>query len=266
MEKRKISQIEGMFLMIDHGNTKGLKHWTDEFKRRNMSAVIQTNEYMLTEHEDMIKNLSMQGYEICGAYNEKPFWDEPYRFQYGVMSHIKKKVEGCTGKPMRIFGSKYSAYDEITLKVAHELGINYVFARGASGAKAIVFKPNEYNVTLVSVSNVPSKQLGTGSLCDQSLWSRGATPDDLREILFNLKEDRIVLVAQTHLSGVKLRWWNAYQEFLDAHRVTWKSLDEFTSHPVVLPNAQIPMNTEVQYVSPQPQIPLQKEPDYPFDE
>jgi hypothetical protein len=113
---------------------------------------------------------------------------------------------------------------------------------------------------------VPSKELGTGSLCDQSLWSRGVTPDGFKEILFNVKEDRIVLVAQTHLSGIKLHWWNTYQHFLDADIVAWKSLDEFASNPLVLPNAQIPMNTEVQYETPQPKIPLEEEPDYPFHE
>jgi Polysaccharide deacetylase len=266
VKKNKVAQREGLFLIIDHGNVKGLKHWTDEFERRGMPAVIQTNDQMVTEHSDMIRDLSAKGFEICGAYNEKPFWNEPYHFQQEVMSRIKNKVEACTGKPMRIFGSKYSAYDEITLRVANELGVKYVFARGAAGARAVVYRPKEYQVTLVSVSNVPSKQLGTGSLCDQSLWSRGATPDDLRQTLFDLKEDRIVLVAQTHLSGVKLHWWNVYQDFFDAHRVIWRSLDEFASQPILLPHAKIPMNSEVQYLTPQPKIPLGQEPDYPFDE
>ncbi len=266
MGKNNDAQIEGMFLIIDHGNVKGLKHWTDEFERRGMPAVIQTNEQMVTEHSDLIRNLASKEFEICGAYNEKPFWDEPYRIQHEVMGRIKNKVETCTGKPMRIFGSKYSAYDETTLRVAHELGVMYLFARGATGARAVVYQPKEYQVTLVSVSNVPSKRLGTGSLCDQSLWSRGAAPDDLRQTLFDLREDRIVLVAQTHLSGVKLHWWNAYQDFLDAGRVVWESLDEFASQPILLQNSKIPINTEVQYLTPQPKIPLGQEPDYPFDE
>jgi hypothetical protein len=265
MRKKNGGQIEGMFLIIDHGNVKGLNHWAGECERRGMSAVIQTREDVLTENKDMIRSLSAKGFEICGAYNEKPFWNEPYRFQYEMMSRIKDKVEASTSKPMRIFGSKYSAYDEITLKVADELRIKFVFARGAMGAKAVVLKPQEYSVILVSVSNVPSKHLGTGSLCDQSLWSRGASPDDLRQILFNLKEDRIVLVAQTHLSGVKLNWWKVYQDFLDADMVSWKTLDEFVSHPMILPNTEIPINTEVQYLIAQPKIPLEQELDYPFN-
>lgn len=266
MQKKRAVNIEGMFLIIDHGNVKGLEHWSDEFERRGMPAVIQTNEHMVSQNCGLIKRLSARGLEICGAYNERPFWNEPYSFQHETMSRIKNNVETCTGKPMRIFGSKYSAYDDVTLRVAHELGVEYVFARGAAGARALVFKPEEYNVTLLSVSNVPSKQLGTGSLCDQSLWSRGAAPEELREILFSLNENRIILVAQTHLSGVKLHWWNVYQDFLDAGIVTWKSLDEFAANPIVRPNAQIPVNTEVKYLTPQPRIPLEQEPDYPFED
>jgi peptidoglycan/xylan/chitin deacetylase (PgdA/CDA1 family) len=266
VKKNNVDQIEGLFLIIDHGNVKGLQHWADEFERRGMPAVIQTNEYMVTEQSRMIKDLCMKGFEICGSFNEQPFWDKPYSFQHEVMSRLKDEVEACTGKPMRIFGSKYSAYDEVTLRVADELGVQYVFARGAAGARAVVYKPKEYTVTIVSVSNVPSKQLGTGSLCDQSLWSRGAAPDDFKEILFNLKEDRIILVAQTHLSGVKLHWWNVYQDFLDADIVAWKSLDEFVINPTVLSNEQIPVNNDVQYITPQPRIPLEHEIDYPFEE
>ncbi|NWF91612.1 MAG: hypothetical protein HXY46_01740 [Syntrophaceae bacterium] len=266
MEERKAGPMEGLFLIIDHANPKGLKHWTEELERRRIPAVIQTNERMLTDNGEMIGNLSIKGFEICGAYNEKPFWNEPYSFQYETMSRIKDEVEACTGKPMRIFGSKYSAYDETTLRVAEKLGIPYIFGRGALGARAAVFKPEEYGVIIVSVSNVPWMQVGTGSLCDQSLWSRGATPEDLKGILFRLKEDRIVLVAQTHLSGVKLRWWKVYQEFLDSRRIAWRTLDEFTRNPVLLPNSKIPINTEVKYLTPQPKIPLEEEPDYPFHE
>jgi len=107
--------------------------------------------------------------------------------------------------------------------------------------------------------------MGTGSLCDHSLWSRGETPDDFRKILFSLTEDRIILVCHTHLSGVKLHWWNVYQDFLNANIVTWKSLDEFVTNPVALPIALIPLNREVKYVIPKPKIPLEQEPQCPLE-
>jgi hypothetical protein len=79
-----------------------------------------------------------------------------------------------------------------------------------------------------------------------------------------VREERITLVAQAQLSGVKLHWWNVYQEFFNAGLVDWKAMDEFADHPTVLPNADIPVNTEVQYIKPQPRIPLEEEVDFPF--
>jgi len=266
MPKSEVTQIEGMLLIIERRNAQGLKHWGDELERRGIPAVIQVDEGMVNENCGLIKNLSDKGFEIAGGSTERPFWNEPYSYQYEKMSRVKDKIQSCIDKPMRVFGSKYFAYDEVTLRVADKLGVEYILARGTAGAKAVVYKPEEYNLKILSVSNVPSKELGTGSFCDESLRCRGVTPGEFREILFSTKEDKIILVAQTHLSGVKLHWWNAYQDFLNANIVTWKSLDEFAVDPVVLPNAQIPINTEVQYVTPQPKIPLEQETEYPFEE
>ena len=266
MVKNNIKKIEGLFLIIERRNIKGLKHWSDELERRGIPAIIQIDEYMIEKYSEVIRNLSDRGFEIGGAYNERPFWNETYGFQYEELSRIQNKVQSCINKPMRIFNSKYFAYDEVTLSVSEKLGVHYILARGTVGAQAVVYKPEEYSTKIISVSNVPSKEMGTGSLCDESLWCRGATPDDFRKFLFSLKEDRIILVAQTHLSGVKLHWWNVYQNVLDADIIAWESLEEFAVNPIVLPNAQIPLNTEVQYVTPKPKIPLEQEVDYPFEE
>jgi len=177
---------------------------------------------------------------------------------------MKDEVQLYTNRPMRVVSSKFFAYDAVTLQVADALGVDHVLARGTMGIKAVVYKPEEYKASIVSVSSVPSKRMGTGSLCDESLWCRGVAPDEFKEILFALTEERIVLVAQTHLSGVKLHWWNVYQDFLDAGMVSWMSLNEFSADHVVMPNAKIPVNTEVRYVTPQPKIPLEDEEDYPF--
>jgi len=266
VSKDEVTQIEGMFLIIERRNVKGLKHWANELERRRIPAIIKIYADMIDKNRSLVKNLSDRGFEIGGGYDGEPFWNKSYQHQYEEMSRIKDVIQACTDKPMRIFGSRYFAYDETTLKVADKLGVEYLLARGTAGARAVIYKAEEYNARIISVSNVPSKEMGTGSLCDESLWSRGETPDDFRKILFNLKEDRIILVAQTHLSGVKLHWWNVYQDFLNANVVAWRPLDKFASNPIVLPNAQIPVNTEVKYVTPKPKIPLEQEPEYPFEE
>ena len=265
MLKDRVSPIEGMMLIIERRNANGLKRWGDELARRKIPAVIQIEEYMIDKEGDLIRSLSDRGFEIGGAYNERPFWNESYEFQYEATSRIKDKVPSCINRPMRILSSRYFAYDENTLRVADALEIECVLARGTAGAKAVVYKAKEHTARILSVSNVPAKEMGGGSLCDEALWCRGVTPDGFREILFSLKEDKIILVAQTHLSGMKLHWWKVYQDLFNSNIVIWKSLHEFAANPIVLPNAQIPMNTEVKYVIPQPKIPLEQEPEFPFE-
>lgn len=258
------ARIDGAFFLIDRNNDKGLKHWCGELEKRRIPAVIQINEHTLDNSCDLVKELSGRGFEIGGAYNDGPFWDKPYDFQYYEMSRIRDKIQSCINKPMRVFHSKYFAYNEVTLAVADELGVEYILARGMTGPRAVVYKAEEYGVKIVSVSCVPSKELGIGSLCDESLRCRGETPETLRELLFGLKEDRVILVAQTHLSGVKLLWWNVYQDFLNADVAAWKSLDEFADQLIVLPNDRIPVNTKADYEIPEPKIPLEREEDFPF--
>lgn len=258
-------RTRGLFLIIDRRNHRGLTHWIDELEKREIPAVIKLDEYMVDNFCDLVRDISERGFEVGCSYNEQPFWEVDYDGQYEIMSRLKEKLDVCSGKSMRVFGSKYFAYDESTLQIADKLGIDYVLARGTAGARALVYKAEEYNARIISVSNVPSKQLGTGSLCDESLWCRGETPEDLRKLLFNFKENRIVLVAQTHLSGVKRNWRNIYREFLDQDRIHWQSIDNFVQEPVVLPNSRIPVNTRADYRTPRPKIPLEDEPDLSFE-
>ena len=38
-------RVRGLFLIIDHGNVKGLTHWCDTLEKKGIPVVIQTNEY-----------------------------------------------------------------------------------------------------------------------------------------------------------------------------------------------------------------------------
>jgi len=259
-----VGKSDGLFVVIDRRNVRGLKHWADELEKREIPALILIDEYMTDEYGEVVRDLSHRGFEIGGWYQEDPFWDKPYGFQYERMDRIRQKIQSSTDRSIRIFGSKYFAYDELTLGIADELGIEYITARGTAGAGSVVYKAEEYNTKIISVSNVPWKDKGSGSLCEYSLWCRNATPDDFREIIFQLSEETIILIAQTHLSGVKLHWWNVYQDVLNSNRFTWKPLEEFAVNPIVRPYAEIPVNTEVKYVTPQPRIPLEEEPDCPL--
>jgi hypothetical protein len=252
--------MKGMFIVIERNNIKGLQRWGRELQRREIPALITLDNPMLDSYPDVIKNLADADFEIVGGYNDGPFWNESYDFQWEQITRIKGKLESCTKKPMRVFHSKYFSYNEATLEIAQRLGVEYICARGTTKARATIYKPEEYDVKLISASNVPSEKMGTGSLCDFSLWCRTESPESFKKLLFSLTEDQIILIAQTHLSGVKVNWWNVYQEFFDANIVSWESLDEFAAQPIVMPNKEIPINTRVDYTVPRPKVPMEEEP------
>ncbi|MDD5760630.1 MAG: hypothetical protein PHF45_01045 [Candidatus Pacebacteria bacterium] len=154
--------------------------------------------------------------------------------------------------------SRYFAYDENTLKAADALGIQYILARGTLGEEAVVYAPEEYKVKIISVSNVPFEEMGKGSLCDYSLWARGATPEDFEEVLnwcLDNNPKNMILVSHAYLGGTRLAWWQKYEQVLGSDKVIWRrTFDEWLKNLEVLemPFSEIPQNREVQYTVPQP--------------
>ena len=159
---------------------------------------------------------------------------------------------------MRVVASGYFAYDENTLKAAEALGVPYVLARGTAEEKAVVYKPEEYNVKIISVSNVPFEEMGRGSLCDYSLWARGAGPEEFEEVVnycLNNQPQDMILVSHAYLGGTRLAWWQEYEKALNSNKVQWqKSFDQWLNNLDVLemPFDEIPQNREVQYTVPKP--------------
>jgi hypothetical protein len=162
-----------------------------------------------------------------------------------------------------VFGSRYFAYDENTLKAADALGVEYVLGRGTAGALAKIFAPREYKVKIISVSNVPFAEMGTGSLCDYSLWARGSSDKDFAtvvdKVLASHKSDPI-LVSHAYLGGIYAGWWQTYENALARPEVKWRQFDEWVRAVKVdpMPLAEIPVNREVKYDTPQPAIPLER--------
>jgi hypothetical protein len=258
-------RIQGLLLVLDRRVDEGLENWRNELLKRDMPAVILLDDYTIENKAELTQRISQDHFDIGCCYNENHFWDKDYDTQNEIMSRIADTYRSCTQKPLRLFGSKFFAYTEDTLKIADKLGIQYIPARGTHGVKSVVYQPEEYSVKIISVSNVPSKKMGTGSLCDISLWSRTESPQSFRDMLEHIHEGKIVLVAQTSLSGVKLNWWNVYQDYFESNRVGWQTLDEFTTDTMVFPVKEIPINTRVDYRNPQPLVPLEHEPDLPHE-
>jgi hypothetical protein len=257
-ESPEKAKINGLIMLIEFEGIDGVLHWEKALDQNNIRALIKAQENVLEEYPEVFKRLADKGYEIAGGYDEAPFWDMAYEEQYDLMKKAKETIECITEKPMRVFGSRYFAYDENTLKAADDLDIQYILARGTAGEEAVVYAPEEYRVKIISVSNVPFEEMGKGSLCDYSLWARGATPEDFGEVLdwcLNNKPKDMILVSHAYLGGTRLAWWEQYEKALRSDKVMWRTnFDEWLKNldVIEMPFSEIPQNREVQYTAPKP--------------
>ncbi len=270
MSSIKDKSMQGLFLLVDRKSEKGLIRWLDRLNENNIPALVMADGATIENQPGIIKEAVSKNFDVGASYNDGALWpethgdmlaslpewikvDKPgdkthYEIQKIIMQHINEKLSPLIGKPIPVFSGKYFSYDDNTLKIADEMGIPYILARGTGKERAVFYRPLEYKSTIISVSNVPSKEMGTGSLCDESLASRKATPQDFKALLNNIDVDRVILVAQTHLSGLKDDWWDVYKEFFKSGRVKWQTLTDFVTDPKTLPNAQIPVNKQVAYM------------------
>jgi hypothetical protein len=265
------TKINGLIMLIEFEKSDGLLQWEKELDKRDLTALVSVQENVLKGCPEVLKRLAQKGYEIAGSYAEAPFWDMPYEEQFQFMKETKDSVESITGKPMRVFGSRYFAYDENTLKVADALGVEYILARGTAGEQAVVYKPEEYNVNIISVSNIPFEDMGSGSLCDYSLWARGATAEDFDKVLIGCiakNPDNMIVVSHAYLGGTRLAWWNVYEKALNSDKVSWKSFNAWMNNliPLTMANKDIPVNREVKYEVPKPKVPIEELEPIPISE
>jgi len=254
-------KTKGLMLLIEFEGMDSLNNFVSILEKRNIPALLVVSSDFVQKNCESIKALQEKNIEIGGTFSDYPLWDKSYDEQFNIINETKAEIENCTGKEMRVFGSKYFAYDENTVKAAEKLGVKFILARGTTGAKATIYQPEEYNVKIFSVSNVNSKKWGTGSLCDYSYWAREGSPEDFEKELFGaLLYNKISPVSHTYLSGIKKRWNEVYVQFFDIAKVKWQNLNEFGQVDEKMPFSEIPQNREVQYTTPKPAIPLEQEP------
>lgn len=260
-QNKEEAKTQGLMLLIEFEENTGLNNFVYELSKRNIPSLLLAHPTFIENNKEDILSLQKYGVEIAAVLSDEPLWDIPYEDQYQRINEAKEKIELITNKPLRVIGSKYFAYDENTLKVAEELNIEYVLGRGVTKSKATIFKPEEYNVKIFSVSNIDSPNWGTGSLCDYSYWAREGTPEQFREQLFYAAEnyDKISPVSHTYIGGLKERWNQVYLDFFDNANMSWENLDQFGLIDSTLPFSEIPQNREVQYTTPKPAIPLNEE-------
>ena len=260
---RAQTPTNGLIMLIEFEKIDGIRHWERELDQRGLTALVQAQNNVLKEYPDDFTRLAAKGYTISGIDAEKPFWDVAYDEQFARVRAVKESVERITHKPMRVFGSRYFAYDENTLRAADALGIEYVLGRGTAGALAAIYAPREYKAKVISVSNVPFAEMGTGSFCDYSLWARGSTGNEFAVVVDKVMASGLtdlILVSHAYLGGLHTEWWRVYEAALANTHVKWRSFEQWVgkvkinAHPL----AQIPVNREVKYDVPKPAVPLEK--------
>ncbi len=262
-------QTNGLIMLIEFEKIEGIRQWERQLDRRGLTALVQAQHNVIAEYPNDFGRLALKGYPIAGLYAEKAFWDVPYEEQLARMREVQDAIEKTTiVTSMRVFGSRYFAYDENTSRAADVLGIEYVLGRGTAGERAVVYAPREYKAKIISVSNVPFGEMGTGSLCDYSLWARGSTDEDFANVVDKVLARRpsdMILVSHAYLGGTKAKWWRTYEKALGSNDVQWRQFDDWVKAVgvVALPFAKIPVNREVKYEAPKPAAPLDRLEDLP---
>lgn len=254
----KKETVNGMIMLIESKKIEGILQWEKELDSRGLTALIQVQENVLREYPEVFKRLADKGYKVAGIYAKGAFWGLSYEKQYEYIKEAKDLVEGITEKKMEVIGSAYFAYDENTLKAAEALDVDYVLGRGINDVNAMIYKPEEYNVKIISVSNVDvGAEMGRGSLCDYSLWARGSGAIDFGEMVdasIAKAPQSMVLVSHAYLGGTRLEWWNEYKQALDSDKIKWAGFDQWISKQEIktMANADIAINDEVKYGTPKP--------------
>ncbi len=256
-------KAKGIMILIESTiEPTGLSNMVDEMKERNIQGLLMvTPEFVQANCTEVKEAISSGNIEIVASNVGAPFWGIPYEEQKLRIIKMMEGIKSCTGINPRIISSRYMASDINTVKVAEELGIPYVTARGTTGDKATVYQPEGYTVKILSVSNIPLVPFKYGSLCDYSFYERAGTPEDMLEELSRAIEPltpkekewfgeypKVTPVSHTFIGGHLKSWNDMWVNFWDTTKINWVGLDEFMEQSDwTIPLWQIPINSNNPY-------------------
>lgn len=256
---------QAMMVLIEFKQTDGLVNMVNDMNQRGVTGLLMITPDFTEENADVIKKVLETGnVEIVPSYVAEPLWDIPYEEQLTIISDMVDRIEAALDVDVRIISSRYMASDENTVKAAEDLGIEFVMARGTTDLAMTVYKPEEYDVKILSVSNIDTPEFKYGSLCDYSYYERaGTTNDMLKDLERATKEAKFFGVSHTYIGGYKEQWNNMWIEFWDNNEVDWVDLDTISSVDKNLPIWQIPVNQNAPYTPEKirPLIPYEDEED-----
>ncbi|MGI5898276.1 MAG: polysaccharide deacetylase family protein [Candidatus Dojkabacteria bacterium] len=240
---------KGMMLLIEFNNTDGLANMVNDMKSRNIKGLLMVNADFIKKNADELKEILKTGVvELCPSYDPEPFWGMSYEKQYKIIKEMLENSKEYLGVTPRAISSRYMASDETTIKVADKLGIEYITARGTTELKTTIYKPEEYNVKIISVSNIDIPEFKYGSFCDYSFYERAGEPEDMEEQFKRaIQNEKIMAVSHTYIGGYKERWNEMWHRLWDNYNVEWVDLDTLGTVDKTMPMWQIPVNKNAPY-------------------
>ena len=240
---------KGMMLLIEFNNTDGLANMVNDMRERNIKGLLMVNADFIKKNAEELKEILKTGVvELCPSYDPEPFWGMPYEKQYTIIKEMLENSKEYLGVTPRAISSRYMASDETTLKVADELGIEYITARGTTELATTIYKPEEYNVKIISVSNIDVPEFKYGSFCDYSFYERGGEPEDMEEQFKRaIQNEKIMTTSHTYIGGFKERWNEMWHRLWDNYGVEWVDLDTLGTVDKTMPTWQIPVNRNAPY-------------------
>ncbi len=240
---------KAMMLLIEFQNTDGLVNMVNDMKERDVKGLLMVSGSFIEKHSEVLKEILKTGtVELAPSYDPEPFWGMPYDEQYEIISNMLENAQTYLGVTPRVISSRYMASDENTIKVAQALGIEYITARGTTELATTIYKPEEYGVKIISVSNIDVPEFKYGSFCDYSFYERNGSPEDMdTQYKRAIQNEKFMAVSHTYIGGYKERWNDMWHGFWDNYEVDWVDLDTLGTVDKVMPMWQIPVNKNAPY-------------------
>jgi len=247
--KEEAPTPKAMMLLIEFQNTDGLVNMVNDMKERNVKGLLMVSGSFIEKHAEVLKEILKTGVvELAPSYDPEPFWGMSYEKQYEIISDMIENAQTYLGVTPRVISSRYMASDENTVKVAQALGIEYITARGTTELATTVYKPEEYDVKIISVSNIDVPEFKYGSFCDYSFYERNGSPEDMEtQYKRAIQNEKFMAVSHTYIGGYKERWNDMWHGLWDNYDVDWVDLDTLGSVDKVMPMWQIPVNKNAPY-------------------
>ncbi|MHC1716349.1 MAG: polysaccharide deacetylase family protein [Candidatus Dojkabacteria bacterium] len=243
------STPQAMMLLIEFQNTDGLVNMVNDMRERDVKGLLMVSGSFIEKHADVLKEILKTGVvELAPSYDPEPFWGMSYEKQYEIISAMIENAQKYLGVTPRVISSRYMASDENTVKVAQALGIEYITARGTTELTTTVYKTEEYDVKIISVSNIDIPEFKYGSFCDYSFYERNGSPEDMEtQYKRAIQNEKFMAVSHTYIGGYKERWNDMWHRFWDNYEVAWVDLDTLGSIDKEIPMWQIPVNKNAPY-------------------